>query len=491
MVEPAAAGALYAAEHFLEGAVAFAKGIIHPTLPLRATFTQITSAPLPRTCHTISVVKGRAYIFGGEGPDGQLVDNDMHVVILPSSGVLEADYTSIKARPGPEGGSVPSARKNHTAAIVGDSIFIYGGEVADPATEQPGGIVWVFSTTTNTWTSLSSSPPSDTTPVPSPRSHHTSAASEEPVPQTPKPTPVPLPQQPPDPAKHVPEPPAPESWGTIFIYGGMAADEEVLSDLWALDIRSRTWTPLPAPPGPGRHGASIAVEGSRLYLFGGTNDAKPIPGTMSYLDVSGLWKFAESGGRPGRTMSSVWEEVAVPEDRGPGARLGAPLLNVTTGQGRHYLLLVGGQRDPHALRETRLDDEGGDAPETKAEAAAAAAAFPISTPSSSGFLDDVWVYQLPSAAASAASAKDATRNTIKMDTRETHFAEVAYRYVDAAGDVVEERPAALSGSKGMGARAGFAAAKGTEVDGASVVVWGGRGVDGEVLGDGWLVTVDR
>ena len=97
-MEAGAAGVLYAAENLLGGAVALVKGMKHPTLPLKANITRISSVPLPRSHHTVSVVKGRAYIFGGETEAGTLADNDMHVVILPSSGVLDADYTKYPAR---------------------------------------------------------------------------------------------------------------------------------------------------------------------------------------------------------------------------------------------------------------------------------------------------------------------------------------------------------------------------------------------------------
>lgn len=81
-MEPAIAGALYTAESLPEDAVAFAQGITHPTLPLRTSFPHITSTLLPRTGHTLSVVKGGPYIFGGESSPGTLANNDMHTVIL-------------------------------------------------------------------------------------------------------------------------------------------------------------------------------------------------------------------------------------------------------------------------------------------------------------------------------------------------------------------------------------------------------------------------
>ena len=96
-----AAGVAYGIEKIVEGTALAVKGIYDPTLPLRATLVPLTSVSVPKAYHTISVVKGRAYLFGGktssdEGEE-ELADNDMHVVILPSSGVESADYKRIVA----------------------------------------------------------------------------------------------------------------------------------------------------------------------------------------------------------------------------------------------------------------------------------------------------------------------------------------------------------------------------------------------------------
>ncbi|KAF2144998.1 uncharacterized protein K452DRAFT_221990 [Aplosporella prunicola CBS 121167] len=494
-----AVGALYGASSVIQGAFGFAKGMLHPTQPLRASLTHISSAPLPRAGHTLAVVKGRAYIFGGEGPDGHLADNAMHVVILPSSGVLEADYYAIKPRAGTSGGPVPAARKQHSAVVVGDDIFIFGGELdaaasAETEAEQPG-TVWAFSTATAAWSRLVPSDPE--APAPSPRALHAAAAAEEPAPRQVNAPPANiLPQQPPDPAKTVPEPPEPESWGTLFVAGGRAlgnnsADEaeaeaaaaaksQVLHDLWAFDVRSRTWISLAPPPGPARIGAALALSGSRLYLVGGAtaSPTMPVPRPVASLDVSGLWKFSAAGGRPSRTLSGEWETLSHPpatasddktaaasdEDAaGPEPRAGAALLPVTTGQGRGYALLVGGARPTAAASS-----------------------------SSSRLYSSILALQLPSPASTAAAAKDAVRGSARLDTHAGRWAEVRYRYVDASGDEVGA-PAELvaAGEVGMGGRAGFAAAAGTEVDGASVVAWGGVDEGGRVRGDGWLITVDR
>ena len=197
-MEPAAAGALYAAENFLSGAAAIVKGITHPTLPLKANLTHIGSVPLARSHHTLSIVKGRAYIFGGETAPGELADNDMHVVILPSSGVLEADYTTIKARSETTGGEVPSACKGHSSVVIGDSIYIFGGS----GVQNENNRIWVFDTLRNTWSYLD--PASDTI-SPSHRTGHAAAASELPGPKDVT-YQEKAPQQPADPAKVVPEP---------------------------------------------------------------------------------------------------------------------------------------------------------------------------------------------------------------------------------------------------------------------------------------------
>src|SRR5690242_7583968 len=151
-MEPAAAGILYAAESLVQGAAALVKGVTHPTHPIKANLTRISSVPLPRSQHTISIVKNRAYIFGGEKSPGQLADNDMHIVILPSSGVLDADYTSKPAQAANGFDDVPGPRKGHTAVVIGDTIYVFGGE-GDNVTNE-NGRMWAYHTESNKWSFL-------------------------------------------------------------------------------------------------------------------------------------------------------------------------------------------------------------------------------------------------------------------------------------------------------------------------------------------------
>ncbi|KAF2843434.1 galactose oxidase [Patellaria atrata CBS 101060] len=441
------AGALSAAENLVGGAAAFVKGIIHPTQPINATFTHITSAPVPRSYHSISIIKGRAYIFGGETKAGTLANNDMQIVILPSSGVLDADYQSIPARSS-SGKDVPAARKNHTTAVVGDEIYLFGGEdTSGPLNEE--GRVWVYHTISNSWSYLQ---PVGGQPYPSSRSSHTIAASDEPRAEG-KTYHERFPQQPLDPAKAVPEPPRADTSGTLFIIGGKGTDGTIYNDTWGFDIRTRSWSALPITPSPSTDSSAV-IAGSHLYLFGGHDGNSYLGPSIFSLDISGVIRTSNISLPPTPdTPGWPWQTVSFDPSAGPSPRSGASLVPVTTGQGREYLLLISGT-------------------------------------GSSGPLADVWSYQLPSSGRSAALTKDKTREAIGRDTKMETWAEVQYLYVNAEGDAVKAKQGQVEVFEG---RSGFASAKGTEVDGATAVVWGGVGGNesGQVLGDGWLITVDR
>ena len=85
--------------------------------------------------------------------------------------------------------------------------------------------------------------------------------------------------------------------------------------------------------------------------------------------------------------------------------------------------------------------------------------------------------------------KDATRHAITMNAKQAKWAEVQYHYLDASGEEEKEIPGE-SRMKGMGLRKGFAVAKGTEVDGANVVIWGGVNEKGRPwMMSGWSLWI--
>lgn len=86
-------------------------GMVHPHTgkpTQKATWERIDVPSLPRSSHSVNVVSGNAYIFGGEVQPRQPVDNDMHIITLPFSSA-GADYYAVKAKaaPKPEVPAVP------------------------------------------------------------------------------------------------------------------------------------------------------------------------------------------------------------------------------------------------------------------------------------------------------------------------------------------------------------------------------------------------
>lgn len=81
---------------------AFPYGAAHPGTPTqKATWERIDVPPMPRSSHSINVVAGSAYIFGGEIRPREPVDNDMHIITLPFSSA-GADYYAVKPKAAPK-----------------------------------------------------------------------------------------------------------------------------------------------------------------------------------------------------------------------------------------------------------------------------------------------------------------------------------------------------------------------------------------------------
>lgn len=432
---------LYGIKEVGEGAALLAKGIYDPTLPLKARLQPITSVDVPLAFHTVSVIKGRAYLFGGKTLNKvgelELANNDTHVVILPSSGMESVDYKRVDAS-----SDAPPKRHGHSAAVIHETIYIFGGtgENGEPLDED--GRVWMYDTTSNKWSHLD---PPGNTPRPDPRESHASIATEHPRPSTPRPSEDVLPQQPPDPEVTMPEIPAARSYGTLIIQGGRAKSGNNLVDIWSFDISTQTWAELPDLPGPSTPSPSLSLVSQRLYAFSA--------GQTSFLDITkGSYDDIHGSGELGITPVGPWQSLppssSAPEHAYPGERTGAAMAPITTGQGRNYLLMVGGK------------SQSGEP------------------------LEDIWVHQLKPEGMTAASFKDAARMVIKKDTNEAKWEEVKYHNAD--GVMIQEGQP----GRGIGRREGFAAAADNEMDGASMLLWGGLGADEKPRGDGMVITID-
>ncbi|KAH0362807.1 galactose oxidase, partial [Aureobasidium melanogenum] len=421
-----AAGVLYAVEHLVEGGLALAKGIYDPTLPLKATIRPITDVNLPRVHHGISEVKGRAYVFGGKTHGNELADNAMHMIILPSSGIESTDYQRLE----PTSAS-PPARYGHSTAVIDDQIYIFGGSDANGLLNEKGR-VWVFNTDTNSWSSLDAA----VGDVPKPRDFAAATASAQPQPEHQRADEDVAPQLPPDPAKMVPEPLTPSTYGTFVVFGGIVEDEDrATSELWTFDIASRTWSQLPTPPAThiADTSPSITFHYNRLYLVSRSS--------THYLDLSFTSPSYTDSPTTGPTPLGPWNYL--PSDKPalpPTRENSAALLPITTGQGRNYLL---------HLTPTMLSS-----------------------------------LQLSSSSTTAASLKDRARDAISKKNATNEWAEV--RYFTAEGVMIQEGQK----DRGIGGRTGFGAAKVEEIDGGCVFVWGGV-VDGKVRGDGLMIEVEK
>ena len=480
MAESAVAGALYGVETLAEGAIALAKGIYDPTLPLKASFSHITSVLIPRSSHSLAIIKGRAYIFGGESALGTTVSNDVHIITLPTSDIQESiDRKTIGAKPTIENGLVPEARIDHTAVSIGNCFYVFGGRASSSSTEplREDGRIWMFDTSLDSWTSLE---PNEGSPKPPSRFNHAAVASSQPeLSVTPTDHDV-APQAPLDPTDIVPEPLGPDSRGTIIVSCGNSIDGALLNDCWAFDIRSRTWSPLPPPqddPALSCHSSSLALVDDKLYsCFGRTSSGDLLH--MRTLDIEPNAPPPPAIVKENRAVSSAprsvlgaassdWQDaISKSPDTSPNPRSAASLIPVTTGQGRVYLFALGGYSTD----------------------AFPSAATPLNA-SSTEFTDpelvlhgDAYTYQLASSSTTAAGAKDIARTMLRASSSEGKWAEV--KYFDGQGKLVQEGQ-----GRGLGKRMRFAAARASEVDGGSVVVWGGVDEKGTVCGDGWMVNL--
>lgn len=443
-MEPSIAATAYGLQTAAEGAVGAAVALTMPTMPLKASpWRKIpTDISLPRSSHSLAIIKGKAYIFGGEYKPREPVDNNVHVFTLPQSEHDQTDYqvispTSSEGSTGP----VPDRRVGHTAAAIDDRIYVFGGRGGKEmkALEEKGR-VWVFDTRMNQWSFLD---PIGDTPYPASRSYHASTSTVHPLS-------APIDQTG---ETKIASNTGFDDHGTVFIHGGCTASGRNV-DVWGFDVAARTWTQYPDAPGPARGGPALCFAQDRLYRFGGFDGQKELGGLQclhflvaTYDDMGGKGEMAVA------PKTGQWETVEAPEGTSiPGDRSVAGLHPVTTGQGRQYLLLLLGEKLPSGSGH---DGAG-------------------------KFWDDVWSFQLKPEGMSGASFKNATRWLVGAKTAEGSWAKVD----------VPESSMAQGRLDHPGPRGWFASSQGQDLDPGSVILWGGIGEDNQRAGDGWILTLD-
>ena len=497
---------------------------------MNGTWERIDLPPISRSSHSLDIISGSAYIFGGEVNPRKPVDNDMHVVTLPWSSA-GADYYKIKAvatkheeydpatgetRAGsgvqdikdgldevslreeeteaaPDKGkgkaveepvqtTVPEARVGHATASIGNRIFMFGGRGGpDMKPLEENGRVWIFNTRSNDWSFLDPVPAvkgGTIIPHPSARSYHCATATDRPRefarPKPAQPTTwrerivgdtskTGIPQDPV--VGNVAEEAVDEEtrgYGTFFVHGGCLADGERTNDLWAFDVNTRTWTELPAAPGPARGGSAIAISKSRLFRFGGYDGQGEIGGQLDFLHLEvEMFDDSVSKGEVAIHARGSWQSIIQnnadassneipiePAQAWPGPRSVASFHALTIGGGREYLILAMGEHSPSA------------------EGHAGAGRF----------YGDVWAFQIPPLGMTPASLTDAVFQAVGRKTGEGKWTKVATAPYDDDNDDSEPVP-----------RGWLASAVMADLEESAIVVWGGLGEDNRRLGDGWIL----
>lgn len=452
----------------VEGAAIASIGLAQATQPLSATFTRITSeAFLPRFNHSLTVVAGRAYIFGGEVSPGELADDELHIVRIPSKksrGDGEPEYKCVPSLGQGESGEVPGPRSGHTACTVGDKIYLYGGRGKDMAPLEERGRVWVFDTSSLHWSHLD--PLSEIHPPA--RFHHGCVSSEIPFSSSNASPTSTYTEQIKTTVSKLPSllskpTPSTEPHGTLIVCSGFSSSEP-LNDTYAFTIASQTWSVFPSPPSSLGSPPSLALANNALYLISNSASSADLGSEIHSLPlIRSTYKDARGENDLALiAKQDQWKTTTFPTNPlapGPRPRKGAGLIPVTTGNGREYLLFFLGEKASSSSAENTSSEDR-------------------------LFYSDAFSYQIPLPATSAAGIKDATRSKLGIATGAETWAEVKV-VANEEGGGLETDGKSHPGPRGWFGCAGL----GKDVDGAGVVIWGGMNAKGEVEGEGWVVSV--
>ena len=363
------------------------------------------SDSLHRISGTLNIVNGYAYIFGGsteESNQAPTAGNEMHIIRISGKHETEFDYKCVPALPSIDGCPVPSPRKSHSAAIYKENILVFGGP-------NEGGRVWSFSTETLKWTARD---PSDA------RSCQVSMNQGAVVD------------------------------GDLFIVHGSAFQAvSHLQETWAFDLNTNTWLHIASlRTEPNQTSTKPALVGRTLFAI----SMARAPNS----DDHAIWLHYLNLNETGKHLEWQSLRLAVDPLSGPLIDHGSPLVPVSTGMGRHYLLFQGGRAanfDPNtAEQKSEAGDETG-----------------------------LWVMQIPSDENSLARLKDWVREKFGRKSGNKQWAEV---------ELKKDRGKSIETMNHPGPRTHSAMAG---VDDRTVLMWCGcyPGFS-EGQGDGWMIKLD-
>ncbi|KAM0298112.1 hypothetical protein ACHAPM_008809 [Fusarium culmorum] len=304
-----AAGALAVEQVISTGLqVGAAATVAKPTQPLTAVLTQIAKTPeeddslsLARSHHSVTVINGKAYIFGGKKDDGKLCNNDVHAVAIPGENQVQGqgEYACYPAV-GDEG-HIPPPRINHAACARRGTLIVFGGQNAEGHEADDEFTLWEWEPKAARWSAIEAAGKA-------PQSRHSHQIFYD--------------------AKK----------DNLILHGGYE-NEQRSTGTWLFDFTTRLWHVLPdAPAAPL---ASQFVE-STLYSISAESD---IHGSVHCIKT-GFIQDESLDQLPEWTTVDFPSNPIVP---GPRPRVGGALIAATTGNGRRYLLYLLGSRQDAEL----------------------------------------------------------------------------------------------------------------------------------------------
>ncbi|KAK6358183.1 hypothetical protein TWF730_007536 [Orbilia blumenaviensis] len=266
--------------------------------PVKGTWSKLAESDrLKRSSQSLAVVGQQVYIYGGEVTARVPVDSALDLISLDGSTATASTLPNASPSPIPRVGS--------TVAVLDGTLYLFSGRggLAMTPLEENGG-VWKYNPSSG-WEFLLPNDP--TTPFPLGRSYHAATASA--------------------------------ADGLIYIHAG-CPESGRLSDFWSYNPKGNIWTKLPDAPGVSRGGTSICcfedlqsrtINVARMNGYSGTEEIGGI------VDVY-------------TPRTHDWERVVFKPDgiEGPGPRSVGTLLTVRI-EGRQYLLTMFGEGRPSPL----------------------------------------------------------------------------------------------------------------------------------------------
>ncbi|KAJ3150914.1 hypothetical protein HDU89_002911 [Geranomyces variabilis] len=210
-------------------------------------------APLGRSSHSANVVGDCLYVFGGENAPRVPIDACLHVLDLNAKVWTVVEPTA----------EAPTPRVGHSTAVIGDKIYLFGGRSG--AEQAPLDDFYSFDTVARKWTRIDQTAATaagtgtgtGNAAPPAARSYFSMASS----------------------ADH------------IYLFGGCPASGGRSNDLYRYDPRTRTWEQLASHPAiVPRGGAGLAVLRGKVYLHGGYDGQHERDDLWAYDIASGKWE---------------------------------------------------------------------------------------------------------------------------------------------------------------------------------------------------------